>query len=517
MSAPPQSDLPVLSRALVSSGATAASGLELPPDGVFQLPERAVQFGTGAFLRGFVEYFIDSANRQGRFLGRVVMIGSTGSGRDGVLREQDHLYTLAVLGMRNGEPFQQTRVIGSVSRALSAAREWDEVLACARNPELQLVFSNTTEVGIALDEADRGDDAPPASFPGKLARFLYERARAFEYDPDCGVVVLPCELIEGNGDRLRSIVLTHAARWALDERFAGWIAEAVPFCNTLVDRIVPGAPEAGRRQEFEEKLGYRDELLTMAEVYRLFAIQGDRGLRRRLGFADADPGVVVVPDVGPFRERKVRILNGGHTLTAPVGLLVGLGTVGEAVADPTVGKYVRHVLFNELATSLDADGASEFARETLDRWANPFLRHALFDITLHATMKMRVRVVPSILRFAEKTGRVPEGLAFGFAAHLLFLRGELQRQRAAAGMPVPLDENGGPLVTLWSGVEGAAAVGTLARTVCADEALWGTDLTAVPGFADSVAGWLVSFGEIGVSAALGEFLARVGESTTPNE
>src|SRR5688500_1806446 len=203
--------LPLLNRTLVESAALQPrTDLDVPAPELLDLPERAVQFGTGAFLRGFVEPFLDQANRAGRFNGRVVMVGSTGSGRDRVIGEQDGLYTLSVQGIDGGEPVHQQRVIGCVSRALSAVDEWDAVLACARNPDLQLVFSNTTEVGIVLDQGDRPELSPPRSFPGKLTRFLYERATAFDFDPARGVVVLPCELIEDNGDRLREIVLTLA-------------------------------------------------------------------------------------------------------------------------------------------------------------------------------------------------------------------------------------------------------------------------------------------------------------------
>ncbi|MDP9348113.1 MAG: tagaturonate reductase, partial [Gemmatimonadota bacterium] len=375
--------LPTLGRGLVSSpDFQRRTDVSAPTPELLDLPERAVQFGTGAFLRGFVELFLDEANRRGHFGGRVVMVGSTGSGRDRVLSEQDGLYTLSVQGVDRGAVVEERRVIGSVSRALSARDQWDEVLAVAREPELELVLSNTTEVGITLDEEDRPDLAPPRSFPGKLTRFLYERARAFDYDPARGVVVLPCELIEDNGRRLREIVLALAARWELGDEFTAWLERAVPFCNTLVDRIVPGTPEAAVLEELQAALGYRDGLLTTCEVYRLFAIEGDEALRARLRFAAADPGIVVTPDVAPYRERKVRLLNGAHTVTVPAALLSGCETVLEAVRHPLVGPFLRRVMLEEIVPHLEAPGAEEFAHAVLDRFANPFIRHALLDISL---------------------------------------------------------------------------------------------------------------------------------------
>ncbi|HEV2736893.1 MAG TPA: tagaturonate reductase, partial [Longimicrobiaceae bacterium] len=477
-------DLPTLGRDLAASPAfQARRDLGVPTPELLALPEKAVQFGTGAFLRGFVDHFLDAANRAGRFGGRVVMVGSTGSGRDQVVNDQDGLYTLSVQGIADGTPRREHRVVGSVSRALSAPDEWAEVLACARDPELELVFSNTTEVGIALDEEDRADMEPPRSFPGKLARFLYERARAFDFDPARGVVVLPCELIEDNGDRLRGIVLALAERWGLGGEFARWIADAVPFCNTLVDRIVPGAPMGGQREEIVAGLGYEDGLLTACEPYRLFAVQADEAVRARLGFAAADPGVVLTDDVAPFRERKVRLLNGAHTVTVPAALLAGCATVREAVEHESVGRLLRRALFEEIAPFVDAPGAGEFAREVLDRFANPYVHHALWDITLQATMKMRVRVVPSILQYAARTGQAPESLAFGFAAYLLFMRGDLQAGRREAGLPIPPDDGGERIRGLWAALsdESPAALRGLARAACADADTWGADLAAVPG------------------------------------
>ena len=477
--------------------------LTAPPE-LLALPEKAVQFGTGAFLRGFVEYFLDEANRQGRFGGRVVMVGSTGSGRDQALNDQGGLYTLAIRGIADGAPYSENRVIASVSRALSAATQWDQVLECARNPELELVFSNTTEVGISLDEGDDPARYPPRSFPGKLTRFLHERARAFGFDPAKGVVVVPCELIAGNGDRLKEIVLTLAAHWSLEPRFARWIEEAVPFCNTLVDRIVPGAPSGEQREEMVAELGYEDAMLTVCEVYRLFAIEADEAVAARLSFAAADPGVVITHDAEPYRERKVRILNGSHSIMVSAALLAGCETVLEAVEHPRVGPFLRRVMFDEIVPSLDAPGAEEFARETLDRFSNPFIRHTLFDITLQATMKMRVRIVPSVVRYVEKRGETPGCIALGFAAYLEFMRGELQERRREAGLTVPPDDQAATVRGYWEtlGGEGEEAMREMVRAVCADVSLWERDLSALPGFAEAVTRHLVRIRAEGIEAAL---------------
>jgi tagaturonate reductase len=370
--------LPRLTRSLVVSPEVRQNrDLVLPTGAMLDLPEKAVQFGTGALLRGFVDYFVDAANRQGQFNGRIVAVGSTGSGRDGRVNEQDGLFTLVISGIEDGVAREERRVVASVSRAISAQDDWAAVLECARNPELELVFSNTTEVGIALDESDSMTLSPPRSFPGKLTAFLYARATALDFDPGHGLVVLPCELIEDNGDRLREIVTTLAARWNLGAEFLTWLEASVTFCNTLVDRIVPGTPSPARLAELEGALGYRDELATTCEVYRLFAIEGDGALGARLGFAKADPGIVVAESVAPYRMRKVRLLNGSHTIMAPLALLAGCETVLDAMRHEVVSRFIRRAMLEEIVPSLDVPSAASFAREILDRFANPSIRHAL--------------------------------------------------------------------------------------------------------------------------------------------
>jgi len=481
------------------------------------LPERAVQFGTGALLRGLVDAVIDDANRAGTFGGRVVAIGSTGSGRDAVINDQDGLFTLVVQGLDDGRPVREVRVVSAVSRAISAVDEWDAVLACARAPELAVVFSNTTEVGIRFEEEAPGPSAP-RSFPAKLARFLVERGRAFGFAPDKGVVVVPCELIERNGDQLREIVLAHVERWGVEPELARWIRDAVPFCNTLVDRIVPGSPRGDDAVALATQLGYDDAMATTCEPYHLLAIEGDDRLRARLGFAsaegDAGAGVIVTPDIAPFRLRKVRLLNGGHTIMVPLALLAGCTTVREATEHELVGRFLRRVMLDELVPALDVPGAEAFARRVLDRFANPHIQHRLVDITLHGTAKMRVRVVPSILAHAERHGSAPRSVAFGFAAWLAFMDGRFHEERRAAGLPVPDDSEGPRVRALWAAVAtpDVPAIAELVRRACADVELWGTDLSAVPGFADAVSAALVAIRQDGALAALDAHLGAAAEA-----
>lgn len=501
-----------LSKAMVQA-AGSRRDVQMPPPALLDLPERVVQFGTGAFLRGFIEFFIDEANRKGMFAGRIVAVGSTRSGREMPLKAQDGLYTLVTRGLVDGERREELRVIGSLSRALSAEREWNEVLALVRSPELRLIVSNTTEVGIALDESDAFDASPPRSFPAKLARLLAERGKTFAHDPARGVLVMPCELIERNGDRLREIVLAHARRWHLDPAFTRWVDESVHFCNTLVDRIVPGTPTGADAAALRGALGYDDALTTAAEPYRLLAIErpasaaGAEALRL-IGFTGADPGIVVADDIRPYRERKVRLLNGTHTITVPLALLHGCETVHDAVEHDTVGPFMRRVLLDELVQTTDAPGAEPFAHEVLARFANPYIRHALIDITLQQTAKMRVRIVPAIVRYGALARRAPPLLSFGFAAYLLFMRGDLQAKRGEAGLAIPTDDQGGALRDHWRRVANES-LERLVDRACGDESLWGTDLRQTRGFSDAVTECLTRMVRDGVPSALAAQLAEV--------
>lgn len=479
--------------------------LWLPSAAQLALPVRAVQFGTGALLRGLVDALLDDANRKGLFGGRVVMIGSTGSGRDRAINDQSGLFTLVVQGLVDGKAKREFQVISAVSRALAAATQWQEVLYCAESPELELIFSNTTEIGIVLDEADAAEEpgqAPPRSFPGKLAAFLLHRARRSGYDEARAPVVIPTELIEGNGEKLRDIVVTLATRWNTEPEFQQWLG-AVRFCNTLVDRIVPGAPSEQYAAELRELLPYDDGMMTIAEPYRLFAIEGDATLRERLRFPAADEGIIVAEDITPYRLRKVRLLNGAHTSFVSLAILAGCRTVREAVEHPALGPFLRTVLLDEIVPSVDVPGAEGFAREVLSRFGNPFLQHQLWDITLQGTTKFKVRVVPSIQDYARATGVVPRALALGFAGFLAFQDGALQAARRAAGEPVPADAAGESIQARWREVkDGSRDLRAFVHDVSADTELWGADLTTVPGFVDAVAEQLTVVREQGAVAAI---------------
>ena len=477
-------------------------------------PERVVQFGSGALLRGFINYFIDQANRQGVFQGRAVVVNNTNSGRGALLNEQDGLFTLCVEGFADGETQQEYLINASVSRAFPAVDHWPEILRCAANPDITVITSNTTEVGITLQEDDDLSAHPPQSFPGKLTAFLYERFQQLGGTAETGLVMLPTELIIDNGSKLRDIVLRLAEINQLGKDFIDWIENHNLFCNTLVDRIVPGEPDADKQHAIEEKLGYRDQLLTVSEVYRFFAIAGNESLLyNKVPFLKTDPGIVIAPDITPFRERKLRILNGGHTISVAAGFLCGLQTVHDCLEDAVMGAFITQTIHDEIVPSLDIDPdmAREFADAVLDRFRNPFINHQLISITLQYTSKMNMRNGLTFRRYYERFGKVPERMCAGFAAYLLFTRpvreedgkyyGEFQ------GKPYSIrDDAAAYFYKRWSAVEltDAAALTNLVHEVLGHASFWDQDLLHLGDFPDCVAHYLAQFGERGVRATLKE-------------
>ena len=312
-----------------------------PAEKIFGLPEKILQFGTGALLRGLVDYFVDKANNQGIFNGRVVVVKSTDKGDTDSFKNQDGLFTICVRGIENGRQINQKTINASISRVLSAKQQWNEILKCAAQPDLKIIVSNTTEVGISLNPDDNILDSPPVSFPAKLLAFLHARYTALGNNKVSGMVIIPTELIPGNGNALRNICIELARINKLDRDFIQWLSKKNDFCNSLVDRIVPGKLAEQERLLVEQETGYQDELMIMAEPYRLWAIEtSDELTKERLSFSPADEGIVVAPDINKFRELKLRLLNGSHTFSCGLAVLSGFTTVKEAMANKSFNDYI---------------------------------------------------------------------------------------------------------------------------------------------------------------------------------
>lgn len=479
----------------------------IPDESLFDLPEKVLQFGTGVLLRGLPDYFIDKANRRGLFNGRVVVVKSTSQGDTSAFDKQDGLYTVCVRGLENGRKVEENVINASISRVLTATEQWNKILECAHNSHMQVIVSNTTEVGIQLVHEDIRQH-PPKSFPGKLLAFLYERFKAFDGSAHSGMVIVPTELIPDNGTKLQGIVLELAHLNSLEDVFIDWLERCNRFCNSLVDRIVPGKPDKETLAALEEELGYDDGNLTMSEVYRLWAIEGDDRVKEALSFAQADEGVVIAPDIDIYRELKLRMLNGTHTLSCGLAFLAGCETVKEAMDDAAVSGFIADVMQNDIAPNIpytvDLATARDFGNKVLDRFRNPHIRHQWISITMHYSSKLKMRCVPVLLEHYKKGQTVPEATALGFAAYLLFTRPVVQKEGKWYGewkgaSYYIQDGEAETFHKRWS--QGSPA--DVVNETLGDAAFWGADLSALPGFADAVTDKLALLMNSGAKEAIG--------------
>ena len=396
-------------------------------DALFALPEKVLQFGTGVLLRGLPDYFIDKANKQGFFNGRIVVVKSTDQGGTDAYGQQDGLYTILEKGIENGSVVERATINASISRVVSAKSQWDEVLKCAASKDMQVIISNTTEVGITIVPSD-ATASFPASFPGKLLHFLMERYRVFGGSANAGMVIIPTELISDNGIKLKEIVLELARLKGLDDSFIDWINNANDFCSSLVDCIVPGKLPDAEKSAFESKAGYTDDLAIMSEPYRLWAIEtASEKTAAILSFAGADARVILAPSINKYKEIKLRLLNATHSLCCGVAHLSGFVTVRDALKDNTFRSFISAMLLEEIVP-LVADGdisleeANVFALQVIDRFSNQSIEHLWLNISVQYTSKMQMRVVPLLEKYIGQNGRAPKLMSFGFAAFLVFMK-----------------------------------------------------------------------------------------------
>jgi tagaturonate reductase len=482
------------------------SVVEKVPNTVFELPEKVLQFGTGVLLRGLPDYFIDKANKQGIFNGRIVVVKSTSGGDLTAFEKQDGLYTLCIRGIENNEPVSKNIICAAISRVLSAKEQWEDILSCAENPDMQVVISNTTEVGIVLTN-DNMHATPPNSFPGKLLAFLYKRYKFFNGDVQKGMVIVPTELISDNGDKLLSIMLELAHQNGLEISFIDWLENANQFCNSLVDRIVPGKPDENTQMELQAELGYTDDLITMSEVYSLWAIQGNDAVKKVLSFAQAESGVVVAEDIHLFKELKLRLLNGTHSLSCAIAFLSGITTVTEGMENEFLAGFVKEVMQNEIAKAIPypvpLDDAILFSEKVLDRFRNKSIEHLWINISLNYTAKLEMRIVAVLQKYVELFGKVPEKIALGFAAYIVFMKAIKQEGANYYGQ---LNETeyliNDPQVAYfyqqWSKYETAEVV----NNILSNQAFWKTDLTSLTGFVENVTDKVNNILQNGMKAVL---------------
>ncbi len=472
----------------------------------FDLPEKVIQFGTGVLLRGLPDYFINKANKQGLFGGRVVVIKSTTSGDDSAFKRQDGLYTICVRGIEKGKSIRENIISSAISRVLTAKSDWPQVLACARQKEVGIIISNTTEVGIRLVN-ESIQDQPPSSFPAKLLAILFERFNAFNGDPSTGMLILPTELLPDNGKKLKEILGELSLYNKLSDSFNNWLSDHNVFASTLVDCIVPGKPESNEFYPEDHTDSYTDELALITESYRLWAIEGDERVKNVLSFVEADDRVKIVPDIGLFRELKLRLLNATHTLCSGLAVIGGIPTVNAAMHNPVYESFIRELMVNEIAPAIpypiDEKVKYEFAIDVLDRFRNPDIYHPWINITLQYSSKIKMRVVPVLARHYELFKNPPPLIALGFAAFIRFMKSESSADGRFTGAVngstyLITDEQAAYFHDTW---KTEPKVGVVA-TILGNTGLWGMDLNLFEGFAAKVNDYLNFINDHGASRAI---------------
>lgn len=433
-------------------------------------PIKIIQFGEGNFLRGFVDWMMDILNEKTEFNGNVQIVQPLERGMGKSINDQDGLYHVLLEGIERGEKIQKTRLITSVSGVSNPYEDYQGFLRLGENPYLEFIFSNTTEAGIQFDENDIGFDKTPNSFPGKLTAMLYHRFQYFDGHPPTKLVIVPCELIEKNGEKLKECLLNYVEHWSLPTSFKVWVERSILFCNSLVDRIVPGFPK-DQIDKIQERIGYEDNLVVKAEPFHLWVIQGPEEIKQMLMFKNSGLNVVLTNNLEPYRTRKVRILNGIHTAMVPIAYLNGFEEVRDVVEDEEMGAFLNQIMFEEIISTLDLpqEELETYAHEVIERFRNPFINHRLLDISLNSVAKFKVRVLPSIFTYLEKYQKIPKGLMTAFAHLILFYSGK----HNAITIPINDDKE---VIAFFQMALNMGDLEQGVKMILSNEDLWGTDL-----------------------------------------
>lgn len=446
-------------------------------------PVKVLQFGEGNFLRAFVDYWFDMSNEKAGWNGKVALVQPIAQGLTKIINDQEGLYTLYLRGSENGEKVDRKRVISVVDRCYNPYEDWEDIKSIAVSDDLEYIASNTTEAGIVYVPECKLTDCPPASFPAKLTVLLYERWKAGKK----GVTVLSCELIDNNGKELKKCVEKHIDDWKLGDDFKNWIEKDNLFCSTLVDRIVPGRvrdPEEVR--EMTEENGYEDDLMDVGEVFGVWYIEGPKELSDRLPFKKAGLNVHVVPEVAPYKKRKVRILNGAHTGFVLGAYLAGEDIVRDCMHNDIIHDFMNRMLYDEVipVLPLDKEDCKNFAAAVTDRFNNPFVDHQLMSISLNSTSKWRARNMPSFLEYIKEFGKLPVCLTMSLAAYIAFYSTKITRREEDGlicvrpkGNEYKVQDDAWVLDFYYEHKD--ADDKALVHDVLTNEKMWGEDLTKI--------------------------------------
>ena len=436
-------------------------------------PADSIQFGEGNFMRAFVDFCIQLLNEQTSFQGKVDVVQPIAQGMIENLADQNGKYHVYSEGILNGKSIRKSHLINCIDQMVDPYQDFEKYLSLAENENLKFVFSNTTEAGIQQIDTDQMEMQPPSSFPAKLVLLLLRRFEKFNGSDDKVLHIIPCELIEKNGDTLKAILLNIIDQWELGIGFKNWVMKN-HFYNTLVDRIVPGFPK-DNLAFYQKDLSFEDNLIVTCEPFFLWVIEGNPKL---LDVFPADQlseiDVKVVKDLGNYRTRKVRILNGCHTAMVPIGLLKGVETVSAALSDVFMKEFISETLKNEIIPSInfDKEELTEYAAQVLERFSNPFTVHQLQSIALNSISKYKVRVLPSLLSFYKKNNSIPKNLTFAMASLIYFYGKDISKHSYSVK-----DET--VVIDFFKNIWKMKSTDEISETVLSNELLWGQNLAKI--------------------------------------
>lgn len=480
--------------------------MEILNKSIHKKPERKIkimQFGEGNFLRAFVEWILQNLNDKGAIEASVAVVQPMPFGRVKELADQDGLYTLRLEGIDNGENVRKSQIIDVIGDCINPFTEYEKYLKYGESEDLQVIISNTTEAGIAVDASDTDFSKCPKSFPGKLLALLKRRYDRFKGDMNKGLAIIPCELIDDNGDELYRCLTELAKINKMDEKFIKWMQTANHFTSTLVDRIVPGYPK-NEIEAIQKETGYIDNNVVKGEIFHLWVLKKEPFVQKVLPADKTGLNVIFADDIHPYKQRKVKILNGSHTALVPVAYLCGIDTVGEAMNDKTIGKFVKDFIFGEVNPTIDlpADQMTAFANSVIERYKNPYIRHELMSIALNSTTKFRTRLLPTLLDYVKIKGKLPQHLLFSLASLIAFHKGKRGNEEIA------LNDDPAYLAKwkyLWTEFDGD--LDKLAKEALAWKGAWDMDMNTIhPDISKTVAKYLKEIQTKGMKKAVEEFV-----------
>ncbi len=469
-------------------------------------PVKVLQFGEGNFLRAFVDAFIDEMNEKANFNGKVTLVQPIAPGLASMINEQQGLYTLMLRGSENGETVDKKRVISCVESCINPYENYALFLEQAKNPDLRFLVSNTTEAGIAFDPECKLNDTPPASFPAKLTAFLYERYK----NGGKGFIILSCELIDYNGAKLKECVEQYIELWKLDDDFLKWVGEQNAFCSTLVDRIVTGYPRS-EAETLCEQFGYKDNLIDTAEPFGFWVIEGPQSIKEEFPFEKAGLPILVVDDHRPYKQRKVRILNGAHTSLIMAAYLAGKDIVRDCMQDEVLSKFLEKTIYSEIIPTLDLPESElkEFASSVKARFENPFIDHSLLAISLNSCSKWKARVMPSLTEYYNRKNKLPECIVFSFAAFIAFYHNgkELSENALVAkrGDDTYQIQDDKWVLDFFFALKDKP-LEQVAKSVISNKEMWGDELVKLDGFEQAVVKALENIEQKGMYKAIEELI-----------